>query len=155
MKAQINLRSTLNTTTAWQRGSAALAALALMILAGALLMYVSRPSVQSIPRAHVNIPASLGHNAPAIGTGSAYDGGHYVSAAPAEVVLKQPGFGTGSVYDGGHYTGVLPASRVSPNRPVIGTGSAYDGGHYASAAPAENSIKQPGFGTGSVYTGGN
>ena len=45
MKAQINLRWTLNNTTALQHGSAALAALALMALIGALLIYGVRPGV--------------------------------------------------------------------------------------------------------------
>src|SRR5436190_1194455 len=131
MKAQINLRATLRNTTAWQRGSAALAALVLMALIGALLIYLPRPSALSIPTARVSVPAQrVSPNLPVIGTGSAYDSGHY--------------------------TGSLPAQRVSPNLPVIGTGSVYDGGHYGSAVPTGSAtVKQPGFGTNSVYNGGN
>jgi hypothetical protein len=48
------------------------------------------------------------------------------------VVISQgvPIRGTGSAYDGGHYVDWQPAKRVSPNVPIRGTGSAYDGGHY-------------------------
>jgi hypothetical protein len=53
--------------------------------------------------------------------------------------------GTGSAYDGGHYTGALPAQRVSPNSnvPISGTGSAYYGGHYGSTVPTGNATVKP------------
>jgi hypothetical protein len=168
MKAHINLRSTLSNTTTLQRGSAALAALALMALIGALLVYVSRPSAQSIPRPRASVPAqrvSPNPNVPISGTGSAYDGGAYgslrqalripnsVAHAPAAAPVAAPALrnpnvpisGTGSAYDGGHYTGVLPAQGVSPNPnvPISGTGSAYDGGHYGSTIPSENTVVKP------------
>jgi hypothetical protein len=82
MKAQLNLRSTLGNTTSLQRGSAALAALALMALIGALSIYLSRPSAPAIPTAHLSVPAPSKLNVPISGTGSAYDGGHYGSAVP-------------------------------------------------------------------------
>ena len=130
MKAQLNLRSTLSNTTSLQRGSAALAAVALMALIGALVIYLSRPSAQTIPTARVSVPAPSKLNVPISGTGSAYDGGHY--------------------------TGAQPAKRVSPNVPISGTGSAYDGGHYGSALPTGNAtVQRLDFGTGSVYNGGN
>jgi hypothetical protein len=137
MKAQINLRSTLNNTTTLQRGSAALAAVALMALIGALLIYAARPSTQPIPKARVSIPAQhVSPNLPVIGAGSAYDGGHYTGALPAKRVSPNLStIGTGSAYDGGHYTGALPAKRSLPNLSTIGTGSVYDGGHYVSTVP--------------------
>src|SRR3954471_2996254 len=107
MKAHITLRSTLSNTSSLQRGGAALA---LMALISALLIYVARPSAQSIPRAQVGIP---------------------VQRTSPNVPIS----GTGSAYDGGHYTGALPVTRVSPNVPISGTGSAYDGGHYTGALP--------------------
>ena len=107
MKAQINLRSMLSNSTALQRGSAALAALALMALIGALLIYVARPSAPLLPKARVNTPSQPGNN--------------------------MLGFGTGSVYDGGHYVDWQPVKRVSPKVLDFGTGSVYDGGHYGSA----------------------
>src|SRR6476661_8197058 len=105
MKAQFNLRSTLSNTTSLQRGSAALAALVLMALIGMLLINVSRPSALSIPMARVSVPAQrVSPNVPVIGTGSAYDGGHYGSAVTTgRATIKRLDFGTGSAYDGGHY----------------------------------------------------
>jgi hypothetical protein len=99
MKAQINLRATLSNTTALQRGSAALA---LMALIGALLIDGARPSAPAIPTARVSVPAQ-------------------------RVSPNVPISGAGSAYDGRHYTGALPAQRVSPNVPISGAGSAYDG----------------------------
>jgi hypothetical protein len=91
MKAQINLRSMLGNTTALQRGSAAVAALALMALIGTLLIYLARPSAPAIPKARVSVPA-------------------------ARVAPKVPNFGTGSVYDGGHYVDWQPVIDNSVNR---------------------------------------
>jgi hypothetical protein len=130
MKAQINLRSTLTNSTTWQRGSAALAALTLLALIGTLLIYLSRPSAQAIPQARVGTPAQRG-TMPNFGTGSVYDGGHYVDWQPAKPASpKGLNFGTGSVYDGGHYVEWQPATRVAPQGLNFGTGSVYDGGHY-------------------------
>ena len=130
MKAQINLRSTLSNSTALQRGSAVLAAVALMALIGALLLYVARPSAPANPKAR--------------------------SGAAVQRSNTMPGFGTGSVYDGGHYVDWQPAKRVSPNALDFDTGSVYDGGHYGSAFSTEGTPRNlPGFGTNSVYNGGN
>src|SRR6266508_4490933 len=139
MKAQINLRATLRNTTAWQRGSAALAALVLMALIGALLIDVARPSAQAIPTARVSVPAQrVSPNVPVIGSGSAYDGGHYTGSLPVNHVSPNvPISGTGSVYDGGHYGGFVSVPRASLNVPISGTGSAYDGGHDANLLPAK------------------
>jgi hypothetical protein len=158
MKAQINLRSTLSNTTSVQRGSAALAALVLMALIGALLIYLSRPSAQAIPTARVSVPAPrVSPNVPVIGTGSVYDGGHYGGLRPAPRVSPNvPVIGTGSVYDGGHYGSAIPTGSATIKRLGFGTGSVYDGGHYGSAVSTGSvTIKQLGFGTGSVYDGGH
>jgi hypothetical protein len=118
MKAQINIRSTLSNSTALQRGSAALAAVALLALIGALMIYVVRPSTQAIPPARINIPTQ-------------------------RVSPNALDFGTGSVYDGGHYVDWQPVKRVSPNALDFGTGSVYDGGHYGSTISTENATVKP------------
>ena len=144
MKAQINLRSRFSNTTALQRRSATLAALALMTLIGALLIYVARPSAPLLPKARVSVAATHNPNVPISGTGSAYDGGHYVDLPPAKRVSPNVlDFGTGSVYDGGHYGDWQPATRISPKRLDFGTGSVYDGGHYGSAVPTINATVKP------------
>jgi hypothetical protein len=144
MKAQINLRSTLSNTTALQRGSAALAALALMALISALLIYVVRPSVPVIPKARVAVPAQRGNNRLDFGTGSVYDGGHYVTSQPVKRVSPNAlNFGTGSVYDGGHYVTSQLARHVSPNGLDFGAGSVYDGGHYGSTVPTGSTTVKP------------
>ena len=131
MKAQINLRSTFRNTTTLQRRSAALTALVLTALIGTLLIYIARPSAQSIPTGRVSLPAHRGNNVPVIGTGSAYDGGHYVDTLPIRHSLPNLSkIGTGSVYDGGHYVDTpVSTLRVSPNLSKIGTNSVYDGGN--------------------------
>ena len=79
MKAQLNLRTTLSNTTAMQRGSVALAALALMVLIGTLVVVGARPSTAATPKGRVSVLAQrVSPNVPISGTGSAYDGGHYV-----------------------------------------------------------------------------
>jgi hypothetical protein len=118
MKAQINIRSTLSNSTVLQRGSAALAAVALLALIGALLIYVVRPSTQSIPPTPISIPTQ-------------------------RVSPNVLDFGTGSVYDGGHYVDWQPAQRVSHNALDFGTGSVYDGGHYGSTISTENATVKP------------
>ena len=82
MKAQIDLRSKLNNSTPLQRGGAALAALALLALIGVLLIYAAHTSVPAIPKAHT-VPAQHTASTPNFGTGSVYDGGHYVDWQPA------------------------------------------------------------------------
>jgi hypothetical protein len=109
MKTQLNLRSTFSNTTALQRGGAALAALALIALIGAQLIHVARPSAPALPQARVGVPAQRGNNRLDFGTGSVYDGGHYVTSQPVKRVSpKVLNFGTGSVYDGGHYGSAVP-----------------------------------------------
>ena len=127
-------------------------------------------------------PAAHNPNAPAIGTGSVYDGGHYGSPVSApQTSPNVPISGTGSAYDGKHFGGVtaptvaLDAAQqgvmdyvrahdavegqqapatVNPNVPAIGTGSVYDGGHYGSPASARQiSPNVPISGTGSAYDG--
>ena len=98
MKAQITLRSTLSNSTALQRWSVALVALALI---GALLVYVARPPAPLLSTARVSAPAQRGNSMLDFGTGSVYDGGHYVDWQPAKRVSPTAlDFGTGSVYDG-------------------------------------------------------
>ena len=91
MKAQFNLRATLNNITALQRGSAALAALALLALIGVLLVTIARPCAPAIPKARVSVPAQrMSPNVPISGTGSAYDGGHYGSTIPTGNATAKP-----------------------------------------------------------------
>jgi hypothetical protein len=47
--------------------------------------------------------------------------------APATVTPNVPAIGTGSAYDGGHYGSPVSAPQTSPNVPIRGTGSAYNG----------------------------
>jgi hypothetical protein len=135
MKAQIDLRSTLNNSTPLQRGGAALAALGLLALIGVLFIYSVGTSVPATPEAGT-APAQHTASTPNFGTGSVYDGGHYVDWQPAKrIAPKVPDFGTGSVYDGGHYVDWQPAKPVAPKVPDFGTGSVYDGGHYVDWQP--------------------
>jgi hypothetical protein len=46
------------------------------------------------------VPAARNPNVPVIGTGSAYDGGAYVTKRPAVYNPNVPVIGTGSAYDG-------------------------------------------------------
>jgi hypothetical protein len=47
--------------------------------------------------------------------------------APATVNPNVPAIGTGSAYDGGHPGSPVSAPQTSPNVPISGTGSAYNG----------------------------
>ena len=158
MKTQINLRSTFSNSTTLQRGSAALTALVLLALIGALLIYVARLA-RNRSRRHVSVFRHTEETTcRSFGTGSAYDGGHYVDWQPAKRVSPNlSDFGTGSVYDGGHYVDWQPTKRVSPKALDFGTGSVYDGGHYVDT-PAPTLRVSPNLskiGTGSVYNEGN
>jgi hypothetical protein len=110
---------------------------------------------------------------PAIaGSGSAYDGRHYASRAPAHpTVLALPGFGNGSVYDGGHYGDVSSQTVIDPaaqgvmdylrahrevlaritRDPAVQSVMDYLQAHGALAVPPLNP-NTPISGTGSAYT---
>jgi hypothetical protein len=125
MKTYITLRSTLSSASWNQRGTAALLMAAVIFT----LILALRPNTHapvSAPAVRQSAPAARNPNVPVIGTGSAYDGGSYVTERPAARNPNVPVIGTGSAYDGGSYVTERPAVR-NPNVPVIGTGSAYDG----------------------------
>jgi hypothetical protein len=125
MRNYITFRSTLSNASWIQRGAAALLMAALMFT----LTLALRPSTHapaSTPAVRQAAPAAHNPNMPLIGTGSAYDGGAYVTERPAVRNPNVPVIGTGSAYDGRAYVTERPAVP-NPNMPVIGTGSAYDG----------------------------
>ena len=97
-----------------QRLGAALMAFGVVGLIGAVLIFAVRPSKPALPNARANALAQRGSSMLNFGTGSVYDGGHYVDWQPAtRVAPKGLDFGTGSVYDGGHYVDWRPATHSS------------------------------------------
>jgi hypothetical protein len=99
MKTYITLRSTLSNASWIQRGAAALLMVALMFtLALALRPNAHMPASTSPVRQAA--PAVLSPTMPVIGTGSAYDGGAYVTERPVVLSPTMPVIGTGSAYDG-------------------------------------------------------
>src|SRR5262249_32203790 len=134
MKTHINLRSTSGNSSWIQRGAAALAAIIVTAVAGITLMHTLRPGTQALPGAlapRVAVPSERSRHLPALGSGSAYDGGVYVRAFPAgRAASNMPVAGASSAYDGGAYAAVR---RTSRNVPVTGTSSAYDGGVHGIA----------------------
>ena len=99
MKTYITLRSTLSGTSWTRRGTMALLVAAL-IAALALALRPNTPAPASRPAVRQVVPAARNPNMPVIGTGSAYDGGTYVTERPAVRNPNMPVIGTGSAYNG-------------------------------------------------------
>jgi hypothetical protein len=100
MKTDITFRSTLSNASWAQR--IAVAALLLVVLMFTLTLALSSTTraPTSPSTAHQAAPAARNPNVPVIGTGSAYDGGSYVTRRPAVRNPNVPVIGTGSAYDG-------------------------------------------------------
>ena len=99
MKAYFTLRSTLSNVSWSQRGMAALLLAALIFT----LILALRPNTHtpaSTPAIRQAAPAARNPNVPISGTGSAYDGGSYVTKRPTVRNPNVPVIGTGSAYDG-------------------------------------------------------
>ena len=107
MQTYLTLRATLRNTPWIQRGAAALLLMAALIFTLTLALRpnthapAATPAVrQAAPVVRPAAPAVRNPNVPVIGTGSAYDGGSYVTKRP---VLRNPNVpisGTGSAYNG-------------------------------------------------------
>jgi hypothetical protein len=98
MKTYITLRSTLSNVSWTQRGAAALLMAALIITLALALRPNTHASVFT-PAVRKAAPAARNPNVPISGTGSAYDGGSYVTKRPAARNPNVPISGTGSAYD--------------------------------------------------------
>jgi hypothetical protein len=99
MKTYITLRSTLSNVSWTQRGAAALL-MAALIFTLALALRPNTHALVSTPAVRQAAPAARNPNVPISGTGSAYDGGSYVTKRPAARNPNVPISGTGSAYDG-------------------------------------------------------
>jgi hypothetical protein len=99
MKNYITLRSTLSSIPWSRRGAAALLIAALMF-ATALTLRPNTAAPAPTPAVRQAMPAARNPNIPAIGAGSAYDGGAYVTKQPAARNPNVPVIGAGSAYDG-------------------------------------------------------
>ena len=99
MKTHITYRSTLSHTSWIQRGAAALL-MAALIFTLALVLRPTTHAPASTPAVRQAAPAARNPNMLVIGTGSAYDGGSYVTKRPAVRNPNLPVIGTGSAYDG-------------------------------------------------------
>ena len=99
MKTNITLRSTLSNASWARRGAAALL-MAAIIFTVTLALRPSTHVPAATPAVRQAAPAARNPNMPVIGTGSAYDGGAYVTEQPAAHNPNMPVIGTGSAYDG-------------------------------------------------------
>jgi hypothetical protein len=99
MRTYITLRSTLSNASWNQRGAAALLIAALMS-ALTLALWPTTHAPASTPPVRQAAPAARNPNRPLIGTGSAYDGGAYVTERSAVRNPNLPVIGAGSAYDG-------------------------------------------------------
>jgi hypothetical protein len=115
VKSHITLRSTLSNIS-WTQGIAAVLLMAALTFSLALAWQVNRQ-----PRAAQAPVAQPSTNVTSPGIRSPI-----VAPPVAAPNPNRPVIGTGSAYDGGSYVTRRPAAR-NPNTPIIGTGSAYDG----------------------------
>ena len=101
MKTNITPLTTQSNTLWIQRGAVTLLLLAVLTFAIVLAVRPNTHAAAPIPSAQQSGLVDVSNpNNPIVGTGSAYDGGSYVT--------KQP-------------------TVSNPNNPIVGTGSAYDG----------------------------
>jgi hypothetical protein len=100
MKTYITLRSTLSNASWIQRGAAALLLMAALIITLTLALRPNTHIPASAPPVRQAAPAVLKPTMPVIGTGSAYNGGTYVTERPVVLKPTMPVIGTGSAYNG-------------------------------------------------------
>jgi len=99
MKNHLTLRSTLSNASWSQRGAALLLIAALIFTLALALRPTTRAPAPTLAVRRAG-PAVRNPNVPVIGTGSAYDGGSYVTQRPAVRNPNMPVIGAGSAYDG-------------------------------------------------------